>query len=174
MPDFVPPIVDPYPADYNGEAIEEFEYLTPLVLRREVDAVKIRGGRDDADYIVGADYEVRFRIAGEAARRTITVPRGMLTDLSSVPRFAQGIVARVGPHLEASIVHDFLYIAWQDLPAGAARKADWNFADEVMRVAMIAAEVDLDQIVLIHASVRAFGWPAYKRANPPPRYFKFW
>ena len=174
MPDFTPVIVNPYPDDYAGEAIGEFEYLTPLVLRREVDAVEMRGGKDDADYIVGADYKVRFRIAGETAKRTIVVPRGMLTDLASVPRFAQSIVSRVGPHLEASIVHDFLYVAWQDIAGAAARKADWNFADELFRVAMKAAAVDLDQIVAIHGAVRFFGWPVYKRINAPPRYFKFW
>jgi hypothetical protein len=174
MADFVPDIVNPYPANYDGEDIEDFEYLSPLVLRREVDAVKMRGGKDDADYIVAADYKVRFRIQGETAKRTITVPRGMLTDLASVPRFAQSIVARVGPHLEASIVHDFLYVAWQDLTGGTARKADWNFADELFRVAMKAAAVDLDQIVAIHGAVRFFGWPIYRKPNPPPRYFKFW
>jgi len=174
MPDFTPVIVNPYPQNYAGEAIEEFEYVTPLVLRREVNAVKMRGGRDDADYIVGADYKVRFRFAGESAKRTITVPRGMLTDLASVPRLAQSIVSRVGPHLEASIVHDFLYVAWQDMAGGTARKTDWNFADELMRIAMHAAAVDLDQIVTIHVAVRTFGWPVYKRINAPPRYFKFW
>ena len=174
MADFVPDIVNPYPDNYDDEDIEEFEYLSPLVLRREVDAAKMRGGKDDADYIVGADYKVCFRIKGEAAKRTIVVPRGMLTDLASVPRFAQSIVARVGPHLEASIVHDFLYVAWQDLPGGTARRSDWNFADELLRVAMKAAEVDLDQIVAIHGAVRVFGWPVYKRPNPPPRYLKFW
>jgi hypothetical protein len=174
MADFVPDIVNPYPANYDGEDIEDFEYLSPMVLRREVDAVKMRGGKDDADYIVGADYKVRFRIEGESAKRTITVPRGMLTDLASVPRFAQSIVARVGPHLEASIVHDFLYVAWQDIAGATARRADWDFADELFRVAMKAAEVDLDQIVAIHGAVRFFGWPVYKRVNAPPRYFKFW
>ena len=174
MPDYTPVIDNPYPSNYDGEDIQEFEYLTPLILRREVDAVKMRGGRDDADYIVGADYKVRIRIKGESTKRTITVPRGMLTDLSSSPRLAQAIVARVGPHLEASIEHDFLYIAWQDIPGAGPRRVDWNFADAMILAGMRAAGVALDQIVAIHSAVRAFGWPAYKKANPPPRYVKFW
>jgi hypothetical protein len=173
-PAFTPTIQNPYPENYNGEMIpvDEFEFLTPLILRREVDAVKMRGGRDDADYIVGADYKVRFWIQGESAKRTITVPKGMLTDLASVPRFAQTIVARVGPHLEASILHDFLYVAWQDLPNGEARRVDWNFADELFHTAMRASTVAADQVVLIHASVRAFGWPVYRKKNDPPRYVR--
>jgi hypothetical protein len=174
MADYVPNIANPYPDNYAGEKIEEFAYLTPLILRREIDAARMRGGRDDADYIVGADYKVSFRIKGESAKRTITVPRGMLTDLASVPRLAQSIVSRVGPHLEASIVHDFLYVAWQDIAGATARRADWNFADEIILVGMRAADVDLDQIVAIHGAVRTFGWPVYKKANPPPRYVKFW
>jgi len=174
MPDFTPEIVNPYPDSYAGESIEEFEYLTPLVLRREIDSVKMRGGRDDADYIVGADYKVQFRLAGESRKRAITVPRGLLTDLSSSPRFAQAIVARVGPHLEASIVHDFLYVAWQDMDGRSARRPDWEFADEILRAGMRAANVDRGQVAAIHAAVHVAGWPVYRKANPPPRYLKFW
>lgn len=174
MPTYTPEIVNPYPDRYDGESIEEFEYLTPLVLRREIDSVKLRGGRDDADYIVGADYKVRFRLAGESAKRTITVPRGMLTDLSSSPRALQSIVARVGPHLEASIVHDFLYIAWQDIGGRGAQRPDWEFADQILRAGMRAASVDRGQAAAIFAAVHIAGWPVYKKQNDPPRYVKFW
>jgi len=166
-----PKLDNPYPLDYAGEDIEDFTYETPLVLRREIEAVKMRGGKDDADYIVGADYKVRFWIQGESAKRTITVPKGMLTDLASVPRFAQTIVARVGPHLEASIVHDFLYIAWQDLGL-EPRGNDWLFADNIMHAGMVEAGVDRSQIVMIYAALRGFGWPVYKKPDPLPRYIK--
>ena len=39
----------------------------------------------------------------------VRIPQGLLTDLASVPRGFRGIVGRVGPHLEAAIVHDFMY-----------------------------------------------------------------
>ena len=38
--------------------------------------------------------------------------------------------SRVGPHLEASIVHDWLYVAWQ-LEEGTEATEEWRlFADE--------------------------------------------
>lgn len=164
-----PKIVNPYPIGYKGEDIEDFTFDSPLVLRREIEAVKMRGGNDDAEYVVGADYEVSFKIKGQVSRRTITVPKGMLTDLASVPRAAWALVAPVGPHLEASIVHDFLYIAWQDLGM-EPRSNDWEFADNVMKAGMIEAGVEKSQIVMIYAALRGFGWPVYKKPDPPPRY----
>ncbi len=164
-----PKIDNPYPLNYAGEKIENFTYESPLVLIRDIEAVKMRGGKDDAEYIVGADYVVTFNFKDEVNKRTITVPKGMLTDLSSSPRAAWALVAPVGPHLEASIVHDFLYIAWQDI-GRQPQSNDWLFADNVMRAGMIEAGVEASQREMIYAAVRAFGWPVYKRADPPPRY----
>ncbi len=128
----------------------------------------MRGGKEDADYIVGADYKVEFLLDEEPT--SITVPKGMLTDLASVPSVARSIVGRVGPHLEASIVHDFLYIAWQDLADHGARKADRRFADELFRVAMEEAKVCCLKKLLILLAVKLIGWFVYKKPNPPPRY----
>lgn len=166
-----PQIENPYPHDYKGETIENFKYETPLVLRREIEAVKMRGGKDDAEYVVGADYVVSFNLKGEVNKRTIKVPRGMLTDLSSSPRAAWALVAPVGPHLEASIVHDFLYIAWQDL-GRQPQSNDWLFADNVMQAGMVEAGVEKSQIVMIYAALRGFGWPVYKKPDPLPRYIE--
>ena len=69
-------------------------------------------------YIVDQDYTVSFDV--DDVEKTLTVPRGMLTDLASVPRVARGRVGKVGPHLAASIVHDFLFIAWQLLDGRGA------------------------------------------------------
>ena len=170
-PNLNPQFPNPYIADYHGQDVVAFEYLDPLILRREIDAVKMRGGADDAEYVVGAPYRVRYRLAGEAQSRTITVPKGMLTDLSSVPRLLRGIVGQVGPHLEASIVHDFLYVAWQDTPGWTARSEDWDFANKIMRAGMVEATVDDIQIHLIYTAVDSFfGWSVYQDDDPPPRY----
>lgn len=178
MAHYTPPLIDPYPAAYAGEKIENFLFVTPLVLRREIEAIDMGLRQRDADYIVASDYKVSFTLKGETRTRTITVPRGMLTDLSSVPQALQSIVSRVGPHLEASIVHDFLYVAWQDLedngqPRGA-RDADRNFADAVMRAAMVKSQVPRDQRNLIMFALGAAGWEVYRKENPHPRYYKFW
>ena len=166
METITPEFESPYPDGWSS--ITDFKYDTPLVLFRGIEAVKMRGGKEDADYIVGADYKVEFLLDEEPT--SITVPKGMLTDLASVPSVARSIVGRVGPHLEASIVHDFLYIAWQDLADHGARKADRRFADELFRVAMKEAKVRWMKRTLILLAVKSVGWLVYKKRNPPPRY----
>ena len=164
---YTPKFDDPYPRR-EWEEITDVAYLTALELYRDKDALKMRGGQGDADYVVSRPYSIGFKLDGE--ERTITVPRGMLTDLASVPSLARSVVGRVGRHLEASIVHDFLYIAWQDLPGGEPRREDRRFADELMLAAMECAKVRGFRRQVIYRAVRAFGWPAYAGRNPGCRY----
>jgi hypothetical protein len=167
MADYIPPnLVDPYP-DTSWSEITDFSYDSPLYLFRAIEAVKAREGRD-ANYIVGKDYTVGFHLDGEA--RSITVPRGTITDLASVPSLARAIIGRVGPHLEASIVHDFLYIAWQDLAGKTAEKKDRDFADALMRVALKEAGTGCINRFLIILAVRVFGWFVYRKKETRPRY----
>ena len=166
METYIPDIVNPYP-DKEWSEISDFDYETPMVLRREAEAVPKRGDKEkDAEYILGEEYRVTFKLDGDA--REIRVPRGMLTDLSSAPTFASlAGIGRVGPHLEASIVHDYLYIAWQYLePKGAARSEDRRFADKLFRVAMKQAEVLSVRREIIYRAVRWFGGGVYEREDP--------
>jgi hypothetical protein len=169
MERFTPELESPYP-DTDWNDITHFEYVTPLWLYRDIEAVKIRRD-EDALYVVGQDYKVSYALDG-GDPKTLTVPKGLLTDLSSVPRIARPIIARVGPHLEASIIHDFLYVAWQDLGDRGARRRDQVFADKLMRAAMRDANVDTTDRILIYRSLKLAGWPVYQDPNPPPRYVK--
>lgn len=122
-------------------------------------AVKLRDGAD-AKYIVGADYMACCSLNGESDYE-ITVPRGLITDLASVPWFARWLVSRVGPHLEAAIIHDYLYIAWQDLGSAPPDPKDRAFADKFLREALKAANVWWFRRWAIYRSVRLFGWRSY-------------
>ena len=158
--DFVPDIRDPYIA--RDEDIIGFRYETDLVILRMREACPMGADRE-ADYIVAAPYRVSF-LAGRE-RREITVPKGMLTDLTSVPRPFRWLVERVGPHLEAAIVHDFLFIAWQDVGREATRE-DWLFANRVMVAGMQAARIRpwICWIIAWALSTR-FSWILYAREN---------
>lgn len=168
MEDPNPTISNPYP-DNPNPVITNFEYLSPLILFRGHDALKVTG-RSDPNYVVARPYTVSFHLDGDPS--TVTVPQGLLTDLASAPRIARPIVGRVGRHLEASIVHDYLYVAWQDLPDGKPRRQDRDFADSLMRAAMKKANVGRIRRALIYAAVRVAGWGIFKKPNPPPRYAK--
>ena len=159
------PVFDnPYPQEPWGE-ITRFSYDAPLVLYRAKNAVKNRNGKD-ALYVVFRPYTIRFEL-DDRKEREITVPRGMLTDLSSVPAAFRSIVGRVGPHLEASIVHDFLYIAWQDLAPYKPTEQDRRFADALMRQAMKEAKVGYVIRELIYRAVRLGGSGFFFDRNEP-------
>ncbi|MEE8515076.1 MAG: DUF1353 domain-containing protein [Alphaproteobacteria bacterium] len=163
-----PQFPSPYPAPGWSE-ITDFEYSTTLRLCRAKVAVQRPDG-EDANYIVDQPYTVHFKL--DDMDKSITVPKGMLTDLSSVPPGFRWIAGRVGRHLEASIVHDYLYIAWQDLPNPVAEDEDRDFSDALMLVAMEAANVGRVRRFLIHQAVKRLGGGAFRGANPKPRYVK--
>lgn len=62
-------------------------------------------------------------------------------------------------------MHDYLYIAWQDVPGLRPRDRDRAFADLVMLRAMEAAQVGVVKRWLIYAAVRAFGARAFRRKS---------
>ncbi len=156
-------IQNPYP-DGPPAPIVAFRYVGALWLVRGMAAVRARSG-EDADYIVGQPYQVCYRRQGEGWR-SITVPAGLSTDLASVPRLTRPLIDRVGPHLEAAVVHDYLYVGWQDIPGRGPRAADKRFADDLFLAGMTAAGVSPLKRHVIHQAVRLFGWPAYRDDNP--------
>ncbi len=158
---YTPQFENPYPGQPPLQ-ITDFIYQTPLHLCRCTKALELNAG-SKADYVVSRPYTVLFTLDG--VDTGITVPEGMLTDLSSVPWFARWFIGRVGPHLEASIVHDFLYIAWQDLEGQGAREPDRKFADRLLRAGMKAADVSSWKRWIVYLGVRLFGKGAYVQPN---------
>ena len=138
--------------------IVNFNYLDDLVLTRRINAVKTRKG-SDAKYIVIKDYRVRLDLKeipeGKEFCHYVLVPENMTTDLASVPFCFRWIVSRVGPHLEACIVHDWLYMAWQteNLDSTVLRKKRVQyrkFSDDVLNAGMKKANVDPFRRILIY------------------------
>lgn len=125
-----------YPYADPSVNIQDFSYTDWLVLGRAPYTLK-RGNRE-AMYVVMEDYRVSLEIDGKLM--VIVVPKGMTTDLTSVPRFFRNIIGRVGPHLEAAIVHDWLYVAWQ-LQDREPTRADWKFANRVLYAGLKSAKV---------------------------------
>lgn len=157
---------DPYPTKYGkGDSITGFKYKSHLHILR----MKQRPGRigtdREAQYVVGTDYAVCYQL-NDKQWQTITVPRGTLTDLASVPPLFRVIVGRVGPHLEASIIHDYLYVAWQ-VKGKCPTDAMWRFADELYLAAMQEAGMGC-KAHLIYQAVRFAGRCIFYGRNPEP------
>jgi len=152
---------DPYP-DAGDVEVSNFAYFDVLHLARHPKAPPDLGSR--AKWQVSRDYRVQFDVAagGQRWRQELAVPRGLFNDLSSVPRPLWSLIGPIGPHLEASIVHDYLYMAWTD-HRDTPRRADRDFADAVFLAAMRAAtDQKRWRRWAIHKAVRAFGWSVFK------------
>ena len=102
-------IKNPYPSERIQ--IDSAYYEGDLFLGRKATALPKKNS--ESLYVVTRDYKVTYQIKGKKGYNSIIVPAGMLTDLASVPRWARSFYGRVGKHLEAAIVHDWLYMAWQ-------------------------------------------------------------
>ena len=152
-------IHDVYPDDCLNETfeIQEAFFVDHLCLGRNKDANRI--GNPEALYIVTKNYTVTYDYIvdrgdgkGKVAEKgkEVTVPALMCTDLATIPRLFRFLlgIGRVGPHLEAVIVHDFLYIAWQLFAhkdtnyKQHARKAYKAFADNLFYYLLEASGVD--------------------------------
>ena len=165
---YTPTISSPYPDDWHE--VKRFEYKGDLYLARAKEP--IRGSKNrEAQYLVYGDYVCTCDVDGKT--HEIHVPSGMLTDLSSVPALARSLVGRVGPHLEASIVHDFLFVAWQDMAGRGARRPDFDFANAVMNQAMIKAGMSGWRRRLIMLAVTSgIAWRFYRDECDGTRYVR--
>ena len=102
-------VKNPYPS--KAVEVVSASFATDLCLGRKAKA--IRRENSESLYVVTRDYEVKYQIEGKNGTDSIIVPAGMVTDLVSVPEKWRWAYGRVGDHLEAAIVHDWLYCAWQ-------------------------------------------------------------
>lgn len=129
-------MVAQYPYMDPDLPITSFYYTDWLILGRAPQFLK-RGNRESL-YVVMEDYKVSLTIEGK--RFDVVVPAGMTTDLVSVPKMFRSVIGKVGPHLEACIVHDWLYVAWQ-LQNRMPMRDDWKFANRVLYAGLKAANV---------------------------------
>ena len=155
---------------YPPDAVEVLgvEYMDPLVLTRSITAVQRRKG-EDALYVVALGFRARVTIRdahGKVSTFIVRILPGFLTDLSSVPRCFRWYIGRVGPHLEATVLHDWLRTVWQLHNPPVPWKANRKFADDVFLAAMREANVDCFKRSLMHWVVRKFGRCSFERRVP--------
>ena len=153
---------NPFP---NSEILEitRFEYLDELkfVRHARVHIDKVPKSR----WQLSADFRVRMKLHPENAKpylARLRIPRGLVTDLASVPETLWSIVGPIGDHLEACIVHDYLYMAWTDFRTKPIRR-DWDFADTVLKAGMESSSVGTLDQTLIYTAVRSVGWSTFRK-----------
>jgi hypothetical protein len=86
---------------------------------------------------------------GQSAKyAAVTVPKGFVTDLVSVPRIFWSLLRPDGDYAYAAIIHDFLY--W-------TQQYDRETADQIFQFAMQDFSVSPTAIATIYKAVRSFG-----------------
>jgi hypothetical protein len=90
--------------------------ITNFVFADALHLVRGREGKHGVHFILSVAYRAMFDIdididgVTKSVTKTITVPPGFATDFASIPRMFQGIVQKLGPHIEAAVVHDYLCV----------------------------------------------------------------
>lgn len=155
------PAPSPFPAGPIN-TIKKFEYLDELklVLHSQVHVDMV----PKSLWQLAGDFRARLTIRPkQGAEQTVivTAPRGMFTDLASVPKIFWSFIGPIGPHLEASILHDYLYMAWTDFRDTASQE-DWNFADAVLMAGMEVSKVKPSDRTFIYTAVHSpIGWNVF-------------
>ena len=115
------------------------------------------------------------------ASHVITVPKGCVTDLTSIPRLFWTLLPPDGPWVKAAVIHDYLYATQGSgqLPAGvpgskqpvgitrepySRAESDW-----ILRDALANRGVDVLRRNLIWAAVRIGGHRAWNRSGETKR-----
>ena len=81
-----------------------------------------------------------------------------------MPKLLWSIVGPIGSHLEISILHDYLYMAWTDFRP-KARRDDWDFADEVFRAGLRASRVHKRRLIYLAVHSIFTGWPVFRKKS---------
>lgn len=153
---------------YPGKSIKiiGFHYADDIYLTRKIKAVRERNGKDVL-YVVASPYNasVSFRDGKRVSSFPIEVPSQFLTDLSTVLCFLRSFIGRVGPQLEASVVHSWLYVAWQVEKGGKPTQDKHKFADDVLRAAMKEAGVGCIKRTILYCGSRWLGGCLFRKRD---------
>lgn len=87
----------------------------------------------------------------------IIVPKGFNTDFASIPRIFWSLIAPIGKHTLAAVLHDFLYTYGYNL--GISRKQ----ADKIFYQAMIDSKVARITTNIMWFCVRVFASKHYNK-----------
>jgi hypothetical protein len=113
---------------------------------------------DNADGETFTLYEgFEYRLGSLENDIIISVPKGFVTDLGSIPAIVSLIIPKLGKYNQSCILHDYLY--------DMVRKDKFSrvIADSILLEAMEVLEVPFLKRWIIYLGVRCFGfWAARK------------
>lgn len=87
--------------------------------------------------------------------KVLTIDKGFITDLASIPKRLRGIINSYGRHTDAAVMHDYFY---RNIVEGYTRKD----ADKEFLYIMKVDKVKWWKRTVMYRFVRWFGWARYK------------
>jgi len=106
---------------------------------------------DGKNWVLKKPFQFVCLINGELT--TITAPRLMVTDFTSIPQIFQSIVGGPwGRYGKAAIIHDYLY------QSGLYPRA---ISDQILRLGMQVSDVEKWREFVIYYAVRSGGWKSW-------------
>ena len=97
-------------------------------------------------------HDNQWELGDNYTRDGVTVPKGYITDLASIPRILWWLYpASNGDYAGACVVHDYLYTI----------KFPRKSADRALRKALKEDGNNRITVFLFYSSVRIFGWSKY-------------
>ena len=130
----------------------------------------VRSGRS----LWGLQRELTYQ-TGADPLEIITVPRGFVTDLASIPRPVWSFFPPDGPWVKGAVVHDFLYFTqgtgvwYQRRGVVRAKPYSRAEADHILREAMADRGIGAWAQFVIWSAVRLGGWIGWARKHDKPR-----
>ena len=107
--------------------------------------LKFKGGKHGKMWILEKDIKHVLHNGD-----TVTIPKGMSTDLSSVPKFLWSFLPPFGNFILAPLIHDYLYV----IDKSRGRK----FADKEMLIVSNKTNKNKIDNYTRFVGVRLFGW----------------
>jgi hypothetical protein len=120
------------------------ELAGPVRAQQAPDPVDFRPFADGRHWIVKEPLIYRIGVSKDS----VTVPRGFVTDLASIPPVLQSLIQQNGPYLLPAVVHDYLY--WK-------QTCTREQSDGTLLLAMIENKVPTLHRLAMYEAVRAAG-----------------
>ncbi len=117
--------------------------------------LQLQAGPDDGEWTLLADFPVI--ITSDVGTETVTVPKGFLTDLASVPRLPGMYLFFGGRARKPAVIHDWLY---------STHRGEREVADAVFFRAMANGENWFTRSMM-WLGVRVGGWAVWNRRAVP-------
>lgn len=100
--------------------------------------------------------------------QTLVVPKGYITDLSSIPRWARSLIPVIGRQNGPAVIHDYVYEPMNnDRPEGKHQLPGWTKQeiDTLFLLAMESVEVNRVRRTLMYWAVKYGGSHAWRTKN---------